>query len=130
MVSLEKKEPKRSAALIIIVGCIVAIPALLLFAALGVLAVNVPYWDDYGAIVRYMGWPFGDRMQHLFDFHNEHRIVTVRLFLDAMVALTGALAAVAVIALPLTLCTRAGVPAARLSTLLTTRVLFSIAVML
>ena len=28
-------------------------------------------------------------MQHIFDFHNEHRIVTVRLFLEAMVALTG-----------------------------------------
>ena len=64
-------------------------PIALLFLALGALAVNVPYWDDYGAIVRYLGWPFGERMQHLFDFHNEHRIVTVRLFLEAMVALTG-----------------------------------------
>lgn len=67
----------------------VVLPILLLFLALGELAVNVPYWDDYGAIVRYMGWPFAERMQHLFDFHNEHRIVTVRLFLEAMVAITG-----------------------------------------
>ena len=64
-------------------------PIVSLFLALGALAVNVPYWDDYGAIVRYLGWPFGERMHHLFDFHNEHRIVTVRLFLEAMVALTG-----------------------------------------
>lgn len=71
------------------VGLIILLPAVLLFVALGVLAVNVPYWDDYGAIVRYMGWPFADRLQHLFDFHNEHRIVTVRLFLEAMVALSG-----------------------------------------
>ena len=70
-------------------GCAIAGPVLLLLSALGVLAVNVPYWDDYGAIVRYMGWPFPERMRHLFDFHNEHRIVTVRLFLEAMVALTG-----------------------------------------
>ena len=67
----------------------ILLPVVMLFLALGALAVNVPYWDDYGAIVRYMGWPFGERMQHLFDFHNEHRIVTVRLFLEAMVALTG-----------------------------------------
>ena len=58
-------------------------PIALLFLAIVALAVNVPYWDDYGAIVRYLGWPFGERMQHLFDFHNEHRIVTVRLFLEA-----------------------------------------------
>ena len=64
-------------------------PIALLFLAIVALAVNVPYWDDYGAIVRYLGWPFGERMQHLFDFHNEHRIVTVRLFLEAMVAITG-----------------------------------------
>ena len=67
----------------------ILMPVAMLFLALGALAVNVPYWDDYGAIVRYMGWPFGERMQHLFDFHNEHRIVTVRLFLEVMVALTG-----------------------------------------
>ena len=67
----------------------IMLPIILFFLALGALAVNVPYWDDYGAIVRYLGWPFGERMQHLFDFHNEHRIVTVRLFLEAMVALTG-----------------------------------------
>ena len=67
----------------------IILPIVLLFLALGALAVNVPYWDDYGAIVRYLGWPLGERMQHLFDFHNEHRIVTVRLFLEAMVAVTG-----------------------------------------
>ena len=68
---------------------LVAFPAVMLFFALGVLTVNVPYWDDYGAIVKYMGWPFAERMRHLFDFHNEHRIVTVRLFLEAMAGITG-----------------------------------------
>jgi len=67
----------------------VLLPGVLLFAALAFLAVDVPYWDDYDAIVRYMGWPFHERMRHLFDFHNEHRIVTVRLFLEAMAATTG-----------------------------------------
>ena len=74
---------------IVFVSAFMLFPVAMLFLALGILAVNVPYWDDYGAIVRYMGWPFAERMQHLFDFHNEHRIVTVRLFLEAMVALTG-----------------------------------------
>ena len=68
---------------------VVCLPIVLLFCALWVLAVNVPYWDDYEAIVRYMGWPFSERMHHLLDFHNEHRVVTVRLFLEAMVALVG-----------------------------------------
>ncbi len=68
---------------------VIALPALMLLGAIIALAVNVPYWDDYDAIVRYLGWPFAERMQHLFDFHNEHRIVTVRLFLESMVAVTG-----------------------------------------
>ena len=80
---------KHSAALLAFAGGVIVLSAVLLFAALAILAVNVPYWDDYGAIVRYMGWPFAERMQHLFDFHNEHRIFTVRLFLEAMVAFTG-----------------------------------------
>ena len=65
------------------------LPVIMLMGTLVALAVNVPYWDDYGAIVKYMGWPFAERMRHLFDFHNEHRIVTVRLLLEAMAAITG-----------------------------------------
>ena len=54
----------------------------MLFFSLGVLAVDVPYWDDYGAIVRYMGMPLAERMEHLFDFHNEHRILIPRLVFE------------------------------------------------
>lgn len=70
-------------------ACMVFLPPALLFGAIFALAVNVPYWDDYDAIVRYLGWPFAERMQHVLDFHNEHRIVTVRLFIEAMVAVAG-----------------------------------------
>ena len=50
----------RLGARIAVAGCVL-LPAIFLFLFLGALAVNVPYWDDYGAIVRYMGWPFPER---------------------------------------------------------------------
>ena len=53
------------------------------------LTVNVPYWDDYDVFIRYLSEPWPDRWEHLFDFHNEHRIVTTRLIADAIVALNG-----------------------------------------
>ena len=53
------------------------------------LTVNVPYWDDYAAFIKYFSEPWPGRWAHLFDFHNEHRIVTTRLIADALVALNG-----------------------------------------
>ena len=85
----EMEKETRSRIMIVARVSVIALPALMLLGAIIALAVNVPYWDDYDAIVRYFGWPFAERMQHLFDFHNEHRIVTVRLFLEAMIAVTG-----------------------------------------
>ena len=53
------------------------------------LTVNVPYWDDYGALIKYLSEPWPGRWTHLFDFHNEHRIATARLVADFVCALGG-----------------------------------------
>jgi len=66
-----------------------ASPVLIFVGCWFFLTVNVPYWDDYGAFIKYFSTPWPDRWQHLFDFHNEHRIVTTRLIADALVALNG-----------------------------------------
>ena len=70
---------------------IVFLPAVLLFSAIGLVADNVPFWDDYDAIIRYVCHPIVKRMRHLLDLHNQHRIVTVRLFLEGMVLLCGSI---------------------------------------
>lgn len=53
------------------------------------LTVNVPYWDDYAAFIKYFSEPWPGRWRHLLDLHNEHRIVTTRLIADVLVALNG-----------------------------------------
>ena len=53
------------------------------------LTVNVPYWDDYAAFIKYFAEPWPDRWTHLFDLHNEHRIVTTRLIADSLAAFNG-----------------------------------------
>jgi len=50
-------------------------------------SVNVPYWDDYDAILSYLLYPMPDRMKHLFAFHNEHRIMFVRLVVEVVYAI-------------------------------------------
>ena len=70
-------------------GVVVLIPAVLFFVAISLITSNVPFWDDYDAIMRYVCHPTMERMMHLFNLHNQHRIVTIRLFLEGMVALTG-----------------------------------------
>ena len=68
-------------------ACIVPF-ALFVFAVV-TLSVNVPYWDDYDAILSYLAQPFPQRMSHLFAFHNEHRIVFVRVVMEAVYGLCG-----------------------------------------
>jgi len=68
---------------------VVLVPPILLFVGMGLMTANVPFWDDYDAIMRYVCLPTVERIKHLFDLHNQHRIVTVRLFLEGMVALYG-----------------------------------------
>ena len=74
---------QKKALLAILTAC----PVLLLFGSWLFFTVNVPYWDDYEALLRYLTEPWPNRWSHLLDFHNEHRIVTTRLIADALVAL-------------------------------------------
>ncbi|MBN2417647.1 hypothetical protein JXO52_17570 [bacterium] len=52
-------------------------------------AVNIPAWDDFDSILAYLNAAPGDKLQHLFSFHNEHRIVLTRLAADLSVSLMG-----------------------------------------
>ncbi|MBP5321836.1 MAG: hypothetical protein J6334_12710 [Kiritimatiellae bacterium] len=65
-------------------------PILMMVGILLFLTVNVPYWDDFDAILAYLIRPtLGERFAHLADFHNEHRILTARLILELLYGLTG-----------------------------------------
>ena len=79
------KEPLKKTSL----ALLLALPAIILAGCWLFLTVNVPYWDDYGAFIRYFSEPWPDRWSHLFDFHNEHRIVTTRLIADGIAAING-----------------------------------------
>ena len=69
----------------IVLGSIVA-----LFAAAWLfLTVNIPWEDDYDAILKYLVFPAGERWRHLLDLHNEHRIATTRLIVEAVTAICG-----------------------------------------
>ena len=68
---------------------LISCPIILFIGVWLFLTVNVPYWDDYSAFIKYFSEPWPARWAHLFDFHNEHRIVTTRLLADALVALNG-----------------------------------------
>ena len=63
------------------------IPGFILLGCWSFLTVNVPYWDDYGAIVKYLAEPWPERWRTIWDFHNEHRIATTRLVIDTLVML-------------------------------------------
>ena len=79
------QHPYRKSVLAILAFC----PIILFIGCWLFLTVNVPYWDDYAALVKYLAAPWPDRWHHLLNFHNEHRIVTTRLVADALVALNG-----------------------------------------
>ena len=49
----------------------------------------VPKADDYDAILVYLNRPLPERLSHLTDFHNEHRIFTARLVFEAIVLTLG-----------------------------------------
>ena len=66
-----------------------AAPVVLFLCAILVLGVNVPYWDDYDVFLPYLSMPAAERMRHLFDFHNEHRILTTRLAAELVRAWNG-----------------------------------------
>ena len=49
----------------------------------------VPKDDDYDAILTYLNIPQGERLWHIADFHNEHRIFTARLVFEVIVRTMG-----------------------------------------
>ena len=51
--------------------------------------VPVPKADDYDAIFTYINRPLPERLTHLADFHNEHRIFTARIVFEAIVQTLG-----------------------------------------
>ena len=55
------------------------LPFVILGLGLLLFAANVPIGDDYDAILRYLNHPWPERLVHLADFHNEHRIIPTRL---------------------------------------------------
>ena len=67
----------------------VVLPIILFISAIQNIGVNVPYWDDYGVFLPYLSLPFPDRLLHLFDFQNEHRIMVVRLVSEVIFVLNG-----------------------------------------
>lgn len=66
-----------------------SIPILMLIGIIALLTVNVPYWDDYGAIIGYFAHPLPERLLHLADFNNEHRILTARLTFETIYQVLG-----------------------------------------
>ena len=65
--------------------CVVLLLAapLLLFAVCVVLFTpDAPWWDDFYAILQYLSYPFPDRLLHIADFHNEHRLVFPRVVFE------------------------------------------------
>ncbi len=61
----------------------------LFIAAFFLFTANVPWADDYDAILKYAAIPDGERWKHVLDLHNEHRIATTRLVAELLQALTG-----------------------------------------
>ena len=74
---------------VLFIVCFGLIPIVFLFYSILSIPANLPFWDDYNAIIQYVILSFPDRMQRLFSLHNQHRIVTVRLFLECMMAICG-----------------------------------------
>ena len=61
-----------------------------LFAAAWMfLTSNIPWEDDYDAILKYLVLPPNERWKHLLDLHNEHRIATTRLIVESIFAICG-----------------------------------------
>ena len=54
-------------------------PVAMLAYIVAFVTVNVPYLEDTRCILGQLVAPFPDRIYHLFDLNNEHRLVTTRL---------------------------------------------------
>lgn len=69
------------------------IPAVLFFNSVGDYMVNIPYTDDYDAMLDFLNnfsqAGFGRKMELLFSWHNEHKIVPSRIIYTIYYGITG-----------------------------------------
>ena len=63
---------------------VLTLPVATLVVLLAFFSVDAPFSDDYDAILSYLVKPFPERLLHLWDFHNEHRIVTARIVFECV----------------------------------------------
>lgn len=57
-------------------------PVALFFACVALYAWNAPWWDDFYTTLKYLGGNFPERLLHIADFHNEHRLIIPRLVFE------------------------------------------------
>ena len=57
-------------------------PVVLFWICVGMYAWNAPWWDDFDTTLMYLGYGFPERLLHLADFHNEHRLIIPRLVFE------------------------------------------------
>lgn len=67
----------------------IGLPLILFIFSVVTLSCNVPFWDDYDAILAYLSQSFPERLSSIFDFHNEHRIFFPRLIFEGVYAMCG-----------------------------------------
>ena len=60
-----------------------ATPVVLFWICVGLYCWNAPWWDDFRTTLMYLGWDFPERLLHIADFHNEHRLIIPRLVFEA-----------------------------------------------
>ena len=59
-----------------------AMPVVLFWACIVLYCWNAPWWDDFRTTLMYLGWDFPERILHIADFHNEHRLILPRLVFE------------------------------------------------
>ena len=64
-------------------------PIVIMAIGLIFLAADVPLGDDYDAILAYLNHPWPERLWHLADFHNEHRIIPTRIVAEIVYRVLG-----------------------------------------
>jgi len=67
------------------------IPIVLFFVSVSVFAPDAPWWDEYFSTIGYLAHPAPERFWHLFDFHNEHRLIFPRLVFELLDLVPGRL---------------------------------------
>ena len=66
-----------------------ALPVLVLVSVVFAIARDIPFWDDFEAAFKFLCLNTPDKLRHLLDFHNEHRIAIPRMIYWAITAIHG-----------------------------------------